>query len=181
MYACPGQYVEALGLERAQVLRADLRRALGVGDLDALVQARFPRLGRSEHLGRLGFYETRPLDAASVANRCEQAVEGECKAVVAASQIATSPSQRPRERRPLRRFARGSAARFPGRGGRGRSRRPERRRQHGGRARPDQRDLVEEARGRDGGGTTATAASPTMSDAEARGFRACGSSIAVIA
>ena len=59
------QDVEALGLERAQVLRADLRRALCVGDLDALVQARFPKAGTDlEHLGRPGFYETGPLDAA---------------------------------------------------------------------------------------------------------------------
>ncbi len=47
----PGQDLEALGLERAQVLRANLRRALGVGNLDALLQARFPKAGTDlEHL-----------------------------------------------------------------------------------------------------------------------------------
>ena len=39
-YVCAGQDVELLVLERAQVLGADLRRLLDLGEVEALAQAR---------------------------------------------------------------------------------------------------------------------------------------------
>ena len=117
--------VEALVSSARRYFAADLRRALGLGDLDAVAKARFAKAGSDLEHAVGGFYGSgrrrQPVSRrrASAASRSRARVP-----VVAAIQSASDaePAGR-RAQRPLPRSDRASAARSPRRGVRERSRR----------------------------------------------------------
>ena len=72
-YVSDGQLLEALVLERAQVLAADLRRLLGLGELDPAAHARLAEaVADLEHGAMIAQAIARPRPAAAARLRVER-------------------------------------------------------------------------------------------------------------